>query len=135
MRIWSALFLAWPALAGAAPLDCTAERVCVAGFEVTCEEIEVVYSLDPGKEAGDKLVMTTEEGERSYEFRRLADFEGVRVQGAGGALEAGQGAGAMTVFDDLSFLLTRHALVPAATDPDERMPVSISIHGRCEEAE
>lgn len=125
----------WPGLAWAVQLDCTAELACVAGLDVQCDGIEVVYSLDTGEAEGDKLVMTTEEGERFYEFRRLADFEGVLVQGAGGALEPGQGAGALTVFDDMRFLLTRHSLI--VLDPDEAAPpmVAISISGTCEIAE
>lgn len=124
--------LSAPAGAGPLALDCVAARACVANLDAVCDEIDVVYGLEVGAEVGDRLILTTEEGERFSEFRRLADAEGVLVQAAGGALDADQGAGAMTVFADLRFVLTRHSLIRmSATDPAPAA-VAISIHGTCE---
>lgn len=133
MRWLVAFLLMWPGLAGAMELACTATRVCVAGLDVTCDEIAVDYRLDPGTAEGDKLVLTAGDGERFYEFRRLGQAEGVLVQAAGGALEPGQGAGAMTVFDDLRFVLSRQSLIAFGGEGDApARAVSISLHGACE---
>jgi len=126
-----AAFPSASAVAADRVLDCVAEHVCVARVDSVCDRIEVVYSLEVPREAGDKVVLTTEEGERFYEFRRLDDAAGVLLQAAGGALDDDQGAGAMTIFDDLGFVLTRHARIDAAEGAAPGDPVAISIHGRC----
>ncbi|WP_132546121.1 hypothetical protein [Rhodovulum euryhalinum] len=126
-----AVFLAAPAAAAPLALDCTAQRACVADLDAACETIGIIYALDVGADEGDKVVLTTGEGERFYEFRRLAGAEGVLLQAAGGALEPGQGAGAMTVFDDLRFVLSRHNRIALSEEDDDLRAVSISIHGTC----
>ncbi|MCO8144383.1 hypothetical protein NHN26_04000 [Rhodovulum tesquicola] len=127
--------LAVPAIpAEAAPtmLDCTADLACVTRVDSVCDPVDLGYAMEVPRKTGDKLILTTAEGERFFEFRRLDDAPGVLVQAAGGALEPGQGAGAMTVFDDLGFVLTRHSLLPLDGAESPSSAVAITIHGRCE---
>ncbi|GAA0292637.1 hypothetical protein GCM10008966_12050 [Rhodovulum strictum] len=121
-----------PAQAAPRLLDCVADLACVTRLDSVCDAVGLGYAMELPRKAGDKLILTTAEGERFFEFRRLEDAPGVLVQAAGGALEPGQGAGAMTVFDDLSFVLTRHSLVPLDGAEAPSTAVAITIHGRCE---
>ncbi|WP_074218921.1 hypothetical protein [Rhodovulum sp. ES.010] len=123
--------LAAPVAAAPIALDCEATRACVANLDAACDATRVSYQLDVGEEVGDKVVLTTDEGDRFYEFRRLAGAEGVVLQAAGGALESDQGAGAMTVFKDLRFVLTRHGLLALEGDEVPPAAVSISVFGTC----
>ena len=127
-----AAFAAAPAEAAPRLLDCVAEMVCVTRVDSVCDKVDLSYAMEVPRKTGDKLILTTAEGERFFEFRRLDDAPGVLVQAAGGALEPGQGAGAMTVFDDLGFVLTRHSLLPLDGAGSPSSAVAITIHGRCE---
>jgi len=137
MRMISILVLLfWPLGAAALELDCVATRACVSGAEVGCQDTEVPYSLKVGRKEGAKVVMTTEDDETFYEFARLPKAKGLLLQASGGALEDNQGAGALSVFDDYRFVLTRHSrIVLNPDDPDNETSeiLSVSIHGTCEE--
>lgn len=128
------LAVTWAAPAAALELDCVARLACVTAMGA-CEATEVPYGLKVGRRAGDKVVMTTEEDEQFYEFTRLPDAEGTLLQAAGGALEDGQGAGAMTVFADYRFVLTRHHRIVLDAETGTAEVVAISILGNCEEPE
>jgi hypothetical protein len=126
-------WLSWPVSAGALSLDCVARLACVSTMGA-CQSAEVAYRLETGSKAGGKVVVTTAENERFYEFRRLPDADGVILQASGGALEPGQGAGALTVFDDLGFVLTRHSHLHLDGESRPGRAVAISILGSCEES-
>ncbi|MEX5728933.1 hypothetical protein Ga0609869_002286 [Rhodovulum iodosum] len=129
-----ALPILWAGPALALELDCTARLACVTTLGA-CEPAEVPYALKVGRRTGDKVVLTTPDDESFYEFTRLPDAAGTLLQASGGALEEGQGAGAMTVFDDYRFVLTRHSLVRLGADGVAREAVAITILGTCEEPE
>ena len=128
------LLICWPAALPALSLDCTALQACVTAMG-DCQETEVRYRLDAEDKVGAKVVLTTDEQEKSYEFRRLAHAEGLRLQAAGGALEPQQGAGALTIFDDLSFVLTRHQMLFFDGEGQPGSAVAITILGQCEDRE
>lgn len=128
------LALLWAAPAPALELDCVARLACVTDMG-PCQATEVAYSLKVGRREGDKVVLETQDEDPFYEFTRLPDAEGTLLQAAGGALDDGQGAGAMTVFDDFRFVLTRHSRIVLDAETGEAQVVAISILGACEEPE
>jgi hypothetical protein len=128
------LLICWPAGLPALSLDCTARQACVTTMGA-CQQTEVGYRLDAEDKVGAKVVLTTDEQKKSYEFRRLVPAEGLRLQAAGGALDPHQGAGVLTIFDDLSFVLTRHQMLYLDGEGQPGSALAISILGRCEERE
>ncbi|MBK1634398.1 hypothetical protein [Rhodovulum adriaticum] len=128
------LILLWAAPAAALELDCVARLACVSNLDAgkaACQETEIAHRLSIGRKAGSKVIVTTDDGDKFYEFTRLEDREGLRVQATGGALEDDQGAGALSVFDTLDFVVTRHNQV--ALGDDEVQTIAVTIHGTCEE--
>ncbi|TDX33860.1 hypothetical protein [Rhodovulum visakhapatnamense] len=125
--------------AAAVSLDCVARLTCVSNLDAGragCQPTELRYALEVGRKTGAKVVMTPEgadETGRFYEFRRLPGTEGVRLQASGGGLEPGQGAGVLTVFETLDFVLTRHDAV--LLDPEGGTPraIAVTVHGTCAE--
>ncbi|ARC88817.1 hypothetical protein [Rhodovulum sp. MB263] len=121
-------------------LDCVARQVCVSNIEpgrASCQQTELRYGLEVGRKTGAKVVMTPEgdQAGRFYEFRRLPGHEGILLQASGGALEAGQGAGALTVFETLDFVLTRHSALRPEPEGDTVRAIAVDIYGSCAESE
>ncbi|MBL3583772.1 hypothetical protein JMM61_00085 [Rhodovulum sulfidophilum] len=121
-------------------LDCVARQVCVSNIEpgrASCQQTELRYRLEVGRKTGAKVVMTPEGDDAGmfYEFRRLPGRAGIRLQASGGALEAGQGAGALTVFETLDFVLTRHNALQLDPEDGALQAIAVSVHGSCAESE
>lgn len=119
--------------AAALELDCVATLACVSNMGA-CQETEVPYALRVGDDVGDKVVLDPGDGGAFYEFTRLAGSGGTLLQAAGGALAPDQGAGAMTVFDDFRFVLTRHSRIERDAAAESSDVVAISLLGICAEA-
>lgn len=137
MRTFVILLMLWPLNAAALELDCTARLACVSNLEsgaAECQRTEIAHGLRVGRKVGDKVIMTTGEGDEFYEFTRLAGHDGLRVQAAGGALQDGQGAGVLSVFDTLDFVVTRHTQLALDEEADEMRTIAVTIHGTCQEA-
>ncbi|ARE38445.1 hypothetical protein RGUI_0304 [Rhodovulum sp. P5] len=130
-RLMIMLLTLCPAPLLALELDCVAELACVTGAEAGCQKTEVPYALKVGRKTGAKVVMQTEDEERFYEFTRLKNADGLLLQASGGALGDDQGAGALSVFDDFRFVLTRHNRIVLGEDQTE--VIAVSIHGTCKE--
>ncbi|MBN2907205.1 MAG: hypothetical protein JXJ18_10900 [Rhodobacteraceae bacterium] len=126
------LTLLGPLPAAALELDCVADLACVTTMG-DCQTTTVPFDLRVGDKVGDKVILTDEDGQSLYEFRRLADSDGTVLQASGGAMEAGQGAGAMSIFDDLRFVLTRHARLDLDAATGQSEVVAITIQGSCTE--
>ncbi|TCP61412.1 hypothetical protein EV663_105130 [Rhodovulum bhavnagarense] len=136
MRVVLMLSVLCAGPAQAMELDCVARLACVSNLEVgetECQKTSIAHGLTVGRDTGDKVIVSTPEGAQFYEFRRLPEREGLRVQATGGGLEDGQGAGALTVFDSLDFIVTRHSQVRLDPADDAVRTIAISIHGTCEE--
>lgn len=130
------LSLLWAGSATALEFECVARLACVSNLDdgrAECQETELRHGLRVGSEVGDEVVMIPEDADAFYEFTRLPGHAGLRVQAAGGALEEGQGAGVLTVFDTLDFVVTRHTQVVLDQAADERRAIAVTIHGTCKE--